>query len=71
VAALKGGTHSQETAMKRSTKSSNLIRANRRKAKRKANDNRPEFDLGAELERLMGVELRILDGIDLMTVQTI
>jgi transposase len=41
------------------------------KAKRKANDNRPQFDLGAELERLMGVELRILDGIDLMTVQTI
>jgi transposase len=41
------------------------------KAKRKSNDNRPNFDLGMELERLMGVELRILDGIDLMTVQTI
>jgi len=40
VAALKGDTPSQETAMKHSTKSSNLIRANRRKAKRKAQRRR-------------------------------
>jgi transposase len=40
-------------------------------AKRKAKDNRPAFDLGAELERLMGVDLRIIDGIDLMTVQVV
>ena len=41
------------------------------KASRKSKDNRPHFDLGAELERLMGVHLRIIDGIDLMTVQVI
>jgi hypothetical protein len=41
------------------------------RVKRKAKDNRPNFDLGAELERLMGVDLRIVDGIDLMTAQVI
>jgi transposase len=43
----------------------------KRKTSRKSKDNRPAFDLGAELERLMGVDLRIIDGIDLMTAQTI
>jgi len=32
------------------------------KASRKSKDNRPHFDLGAELERLLGVHLRIIDG---------
>jgi transposase len=41
------------------------------KPNRKSKDNRPAFDLGAELTRLMGVDLRIIDGIDVMTVQTI
>ena len=41
------------------------------KATRKQKDNRPAFDLGAELARLMGVDLRIIDGIDVMTAQTI
>ena len=41
------------------------------KATRKQKDNRPGFDLGAELARLMGVDLRIIDGIDVMTAQTI
>jgi len=41
------------------------------KANRKSKDNRPTFDLGAELTRLMGVDLRLIDGIDVMTVQTI
>lgn len=41
------------------------------KASRKSKDNRPAFDLGAQLARLMGVDLRIIDGIDVMTVQTI
>ena len=41
------------------------------KANRKTRDNRPAFDLGAELARLMGVDLRVIDGIDVMTAQTI
>ena len=41
------------------------------KASRKSKDNRPAFDLGAELARLMGVDLRLIDGIDVMTAQTI
>jgi len=41
------------------------------KATRKQKDNRPAFDLGAELARVMGVDLRIIDGIDVMTAQTI
>jgi transposase len=40
-------------------------------AKRKKKDNRPNFDIGAELERLMGVDLRIIDGIDVTTAQVI
>jgi transposase len=41
------------------------------KANRKTKDNRPAFDLGAELVRLIGVDLRLIDGIDVMTAQTI
>ncbi len=41
------------------------------KATRRQKDNRPAFDLGDELARLMGVDLRIIDGIDVMTAQTI
>jgi transposase len=41
------------------------------KANRKTKDNRPSFDLGTELARLMGVDLRIIDGIDLMTAQVL
>jgi transposase len=41
------------------------------KANRKSKDNRPAFDLGTELARLMGVDLRLIDGIDVMTIQTI
>ena len=41
------------------------------KPSRKKKDNRPAFDLGTELTRLMGVDLRIIDGIDVMTIQTI
>jgi len=40
-------------------------------ASRKQNDNRPAFDIGAELARVMGVDLRMIDGIDVMTAQTI
>ena len=39
------------------------------KTKRKVGDNRPNFDLGTELERLMGADPRIVDGIDLLTAQ--
>jgi transposase len=51
--------------------STGAVKQRKRSTKRKANDNRPNFDLGAELERLMGVDLRIIDGLDLMTVQTV
>ena len=52
---------------------SELTAKQRKKIKpnRKSKDNRPAFDLGAELTRLMGVDLRIIDGIDVMTAQTI
>lgn len=39
------------------------------KTKRKVGDKRPNFDLGTELERLMGADLRIIDGVDLLTAQ--
>ncbi|MDQ1473495.1 MAG: transposase [Bryobacterales bacterium] len=41
------------------------------RTRRKIGDNRPNFDLGAELERLMGADLRLIDGIDLLTAQVV
>lgn len=44
----------------------------RRRAKqRHKSKNQPEFDLGAELRRTMGVDLTQIDGINVMTAQTI
>jgi transposase len=60
------GGSGQTTALEKTAKQRKKL-----KASRKTKDNRPNFDLGAELERLMGVDLRIIDGIDLMTVQVI
>jgi len=56
-----------------SAEASNLSAKLRKKLKanRKTKDNRPAFDIGAELARLMGVDLRLIDGIDVMTAQTI
>jgi transposase len=43
----------------------------RRTAKPKPKKNQPAFDLGAELHRLMGVDLTRIDGINLCTAQVI
>ena len=43
----------------------------RRKAPAKPRKNQPAFDLAAELRRLLGVDLTIIDGIKVMTAQTI
>lgn len=59
------GSQSEEVKVK------TAYQRRKRSARRKTKDNRPDFDLGAELERLLGVDLRIIDGIDLMTAQTI
>ena len=64
----------REAVGKAETRDDSMLTAKqrkKRKASRKHKDNRPAFDLGAELARLMGVDLRLIDGIDLMTVQTI
>lgn len=52
-------------------------KANKRKAtkdsgaSKKAKKNQPAFDLEAELKRVMGVDLTRIDGIKVMTVQTV
>ena len=63
----------REVAGEVSTEPSKLSAKLRKKLKanRKTKDNRPAFDIGAELARLMGVDLRLIDGIDVMTAQTI
>ncbi|MGA2185615.1 MAG: transposase [Bryobacteraceae bacterium] len=43
----------------------------KRKRKKKASRNEPNFDLAAELKRVAGVDLTRIDGIKVMTVQTI
>jgi Transposase IS116/IS110/IS902 family./Transposase. len=43
----------------------------KRKPKKKASKNEPNFDLVAELKRVAGVDLTRIDGIKAMTVQTI
>jgi len=42
----------------------------KRKVRRKARKNQPQFDLAAELTRVCGVDLTLIDGIDVMTAQT-
>jgi hypothetical protein len=38
---------------------------------RKPIGNQPRFDLAAELERILGVNVATIDGIDVMTIQTV
>jgi transposase len=38
---------------------------------RKPKGNQPAFDLGSELRRILGVDATTIDGIDVMTVQTV
>ena len=42
----------------------------KRNNKRKARKNEPAFELRAELQRICGVDLTSLDGVDVLTVQT-
>jgi transposase len=47
-------------------------RKNRQKPKpKKARGNAPEFGLDAELQRITGVNVARVDGIDVMTIQTV
>jgi transposase len=43
----------------------------RKPKRKKPTKNAPGFDLGTELERLLGVDLMILDGINVMIAQTL
>jgi transposase len=43
----------------------------RNKKRNKPQRNAPQFDLAAELKRIAGVDLTLIDGIDVMTAQTI
>jgi transposase len=43
----------------------------KKKEQRKPRKNQPAFDLEAELKRVMGVDLTRIDGVKVMTVQTI
>jgi len=43
----------------------------RKKKQRKPLKNQPAFDLEAELKRVLGVDLTVIDGVKLMTIQTI
>jgi transposase len=51
------------------SKASRKHRASRRP--RKPKGNQPAFDLQPELERILGVDATTIDGIDVMTVQTV
>ena len=43
----------------------------KKKQRKKPTRNAPKFDLTAELKRICGVDLTSIDGIDVMTVQTV
>jgi transposase len=43
----------------------------RTKKRKKPHGNAPSFDLEAELKRILGVDLTLIDGIDVMTAQTV
>jgi len=44
--------------------------AKKNRAKKKPRKNQPHFDFEAELNRICGVDLRTIDGIDVMTILT-
>ena len=43
----------------------------KKRRSRKPKGNQPDFDLAAELERILGVDATRIDGIDVMTIQTV
>lgn len=45
-------------------------KAKKKKSNQKPRKNQPQFDLDAELNRICGVDLRTIDGIDVMTILT-
>lgn len=45
-------------------------KAKKKKSSQKPRKNQPQFDLDAELDRICGVDLRTIDGIDVMTILT-
>jgi transposase len=47
------------------------VKRKQRRKKSRADGNAPRFDLQAELKRISGVNLTSIDGIDIMTAQTI
>jgi transposase len=53
------------------TPASSTTRGPQRKRHRKAGSHAPQFDLGAELHRITGVDLTRIDGIDVGVAQTV
>jgi transposase len=47
------------------------VKRKQKRKKSRADGNAPRFDLQAELKRICGVNLTSIDGIDVMTAQTI
>ncbi len=45
--------------------------ADKKRRPRKPKGNQPAFDLEAELQRILGVNAKRIDGIDVMTIQTV
>jgi transposase len=43
----------------------------KKRRSRKPKGNQPDFDLAAELERILGVDATRIDGIEVMTIQTV
>jgi transposase len=61
-----------ETKAEEPEEAAKAKRKNRQKPKpKKARGNAPEFGLDAELQRITGVNVARVDGIDVMTIQTV
>lgn len=61
-------THSRGTEVKAEE---NKPKTKRQKKARKPLKNQPAFDLESELKRVLGVDLTAIDGVKLMTIQTL
>ena len=61
----------RDTAPVLEDKDGNGGAGNPRKPRRKPTGNLPQFNLAGELERITGVDLTRIDGVDLMTAQTV
>jgi transposase len=66
-----GSLAGQENTNSEATGSPSPAKQKAKKRSKKPKGNAPAFDLGSEVQRITGVDLTLIDGVDVMTAQTV